>query len=552
MTEVKTNRLYLAIIIVIQLGICIFAGTHKKNFFCDEIFSYGLANSEDYTFIDPQSAEQYSSTGWVDEKYFRQYIEVDGSSGLSFEAAFQNQEKDVHPPFYYCLLHIACWLFRGSFSKWTGIGLNLLVLVLTDLLLLYLADGLFRDVKKSAAAMMLWSCSAAGLSNILFIRMYLLLTCEMLAFAAVHARWVQGRGRWKIKESAVLLLLTAAGGLTHYYFYLYVLFFSGMVCFVLLLCKKIGMMLRYGLTLAGGGLLALGIFPGTAAHIFQGYRGTEVWDNLSGREENVYGIYLKWVDQSMFGGCFWLLMLVCLAAVVWKGVQRYLFTFRLERDQHLQTMVLRIQKAEQKGRGEYCVEIRPVYLVFLLMLAASAMFGMAAAKGSNLLSNRYIYPVYPVIAVWVVMAVLFCIRQTVGRRYENGILAAVTVLLCVLSVRVYGIDFMYSDYAQHAGQAEQVRGTDCLLYYGDEWLDVYTSLPLKQIYDETYFLHPGEIEDISEILMRRGTEDPVVVCLPDQWAQEEAEGVLGRIMEAGGFTGYQMSYHYYTQAYLMQ
>lgn len=189
---------------------------------------------------------------------------------------------------------------------------------------------------------------------------------------------------------------------------------------------------------------------------------------------------------------------------------------------------------------------------FLLMLFACSMFAAIAVKGSELISNRYIYPVYPVLAMGIIFMTVSGIRQTFGRRQENKILMAVVLLLCILSVRTYGIDYLFSNYELFESQAEQVRGSDCLIYYGDEWLDVYTALPLKFIYDETYFLHPNEIENLSDILRLRETQDPVVVCLPDRWTQEEAEGVLGRIMKAGGFSGYRMVYHYYTQAYLMQ
>lgn len=553
MTGAKKSNLYIIIFIIIQTGICIVAGTYKKSLFCDEIYSYGLANSEAYTFIDPETAQQYSSTGWVDDEYFKGYIEVDERNRLSFRAAFENQEKDVHPPLYYCLLHLVCWLFRGSFSKWTGIGMNILILFLTDLIFLFIAEYLYQDMKESVFAMMLWSCSAAGLSNILFIRMYLLLTYEILAFAALHIWWMKkSRTGLKIRDYAALLLLTAAGGLTHYYFYLFVFFFSGVICIYLLFCRRIGEMLKYGFTLVGGGLLAVAVFPGTVAHIFEGYRGTEVWGNLSGREENVYAVYLKWVDQSIFGGCFWLLILALIIIAVWKGINRYFFRFRLEKDRLSQNLILHIQKTEKDSRGEYCMRLRPAVLFFLLMLFACTMFGVIAAKGSGLLSNRYIYPVYPVIAMGIVFMTVSGIRQMSGRKQENKILLVIVLLLCILSVRVYGIDFLYSDYEIFESQAEQIRGSDCLLYYGDEWLDVYTALPLKLIYDETYFLHPNEVEDLSDLLSARETEDPVVVCLPDRWTQEEAEEVLGQIMDAGGFSEYRMVYHYYTQAYLVE
>lgn len=552
MAGARKNKLYIMIAIVMQIGICLFAGTCKKSLFCDEIFSYGLANSEAYTFIDPETAEQYSAAGWVDEEYFTNYVEVD-KGGLSFQAAFQNQKRDVHPPLYYCLLHFVCWLFQGTFSKWTGIGLNLLFLIFADLIFLFIAEYLYQDIRKSVLAMMLWSCSAAGLSNILFIRMYLLLTCEILAFAALHVWWMKkNRKELQRKDYAALLLLTAAGGLTHYYFYLFAFFFSGVICVWMLVCRRIGEMLKYGFALIGGGLLSVAVFPGTIAHIFGGYRGTQVWDNLSGREENVYAIYFRWVDQSMFGGCFWLLFLIFMIIAAWKGIGRYLFTCSVEKDALSQNMILHIRRTERAGRRECRVNIRPAALIFLLLLFACTMFGVIAAKGSDLISNRYIYPVYPVAAIGIVFIAGFCIRQIFGRNYENKIQIAVVMILCILSIRKYGIDFLYSNYEAYESQAEQVRGSDCLLYYGDEWLDVYTALPLKFIYDETYFLHPNEIEHLPEILHARKTENPVVVCLPDQWTQEEAQGMLDRIVEAGGFSGYQMVYQYYTQAYLMQ
>ena len=88
----KKDRLWIAAVMILQLCICICAGRYKKSFFCDEIYSYGLANSASYAFIDPQSAERYSETGWVDEAYFKQYIEVGSKDGFSMRAAFENQE----------------------------------------------------------------------------------------------------------------------------------------------------------------------------------------------------------------------------------------------------------------------------------------------------------------------------------------------------------------------------------------------------------------------------------------------------------------------------
>lgn len=57
----------------------------KKGFFCDEVYSYGLSNSVDYTFLDNESAEQYSdNNGWVDSDYFEKYVTVSKDEIFSF------------------------------------------------------------------------------------------------------------------------------------------------------------------------------------------------------------------------------------------------------------------------------------------------------------------------------------------------------------------------------------------------------------------------------------------------------------------------------------
>lgn len=554
MPKGKKERLWIAAAVILQLCICICAGRYKKSFFCDEIYSYGLANSASYAFIDPQSAEQYSETGWVDDGYFKQYVEVGSKDGFSLRAAFQNQKQDVHPPLYYCLLHAVCFLFRGSFSKWTGLGLNGLILMVTDLFLLYLTAWIFRDVRKQLLVMMLWSCSAAGLSNILFIRMYLLLTCEMLAFAAFHAKVLRRTGRWefRIGDYGLLLLLVAMGGLTHYYFYPFVFFFSGCVCIYLLACRQTATMVRYALSLLGGFVLALTVFPATISHVQNSYRVTEVLDNLSGREEDVFTVYMRWVDQSAFGGSLKILAAVCAACIVWKCISRYFFSFHVRFDPLSQGFVLEVKKAERKCAGTWQVVLQPLYVFMGILFLSFAGFGAVAVKGSQIMQNRYIYPLYPVIVLLFVCIAVFCIRRTVAQKHEMKILLVVAVWMCVWSIRTYGIDFMYSDYGIYQEQAEQVRGSDCLLLYGDTWLDTYTAFPLKRIYDETYFLHPSEIQEVTQILELRKTKDPVVVCLPDACTREDAESILAQMEDAGGFQGHQMVYQYYTQAYLLQ
>lgn len=85
--------------------------------------------------------------GWVDSNYFRDYVEVNADTPFSFSAAFRNQINDVHPPLYYILLHSVCSLFPDHLTKWTGIGLNLVIMLFVDFLLYYVGQMAFGTEK---------------------------------------------------------------------------------------------------------------------------------------------------------------------------------------------------------------------------------------------------------------------------------------------------------------------------------------------------------------------------------------------------------------------
>ena len=125
----------------------------------------------------------------------------------------------------------------------------------------------------------LWAFSAAAVSNILFIRMYLLQTVEILAYIAVHIYIVKENYK-PILKGFLLIMNVIIGGLTHYYFYVFAFCFSAPICLILLFKKEIRDFLQYSTLLLSGSLINLFLFPATLKHVFSGYRGTEVANNL--------------------------------------------------------------------------------------------------------------------------------------------------------------------------------------------------------------------------------------------------------------------------------
>lgn len=541
------GKVILLFVMLVQLLMCLWMGHQKRGFFCDEIYSYGLANSEHYSFIDYGTSKEYgaNSFGWVDADYFKDYVEA--NDGFSLNAPIQNQIHDVHPPLYYILLHAICSVFPNTFSKWTGIGLNLGIMLVVDILLYYIASYFFEnDNKKAVLALIMWGFSAAGISNILFIRMYLLLTAEILAYIAIHIHIAKCNNKLSLWKVCLLCCSVILGGLTHYYFYPFAFFFSAPICLFLLYRKKFIDFIKYAGTLLYGFAINIFAFPATLHHVFGGYRGTEVIKNVAGRDENVFlDCYLKWINNSMFGGLLKLFILLLILVIIYKICSQYISVqIHAVQDSSFEIEFKRT-KRKLNQKFEYNIKISKATLLYLLTSVATVGFAFVAIVGSQLKSNRYIYPIYPMISIWIVTSLCYMISRKI-------VVLCMVIIFCIFSIKKYGIDFRYSDYDNAYATAERLKGDDCLFYYGNEWLDVYTALPLKFIYDETYFFHSDEIGNIANILNNRVSYDEVVVSLPDNMSEEDATNILNGIIENTEFSSYEYVYHYYAQVYLLK
>lgn len=120
--QMKMSILFL-IILAVQL-VNVFAwGCRKEGYYIDELWSYGLANSYYQPFL--QDRTDYMNR-WHSADYFESYLIVEPEEVFSFDSVYYNQTQDVHPPFYYMLLHALSSCFVGEFSKYIGLAINFL------------------------------------------------------------------------------------------------------------------------------------------------------------------------------------------------------------------------------------------------------------------------------------------------------------------------------------------------------------------------------------------------------------------------------------------
>ena len=179
----KFRRIWaLALVLILVTGVCFLFSCRKQGMFIDEIYTYGLSNSSYRPFLsglkyDPIAHRAVSRAELLD------YVSITGDEGFDFGSVYYNQVHDVHPPLYYWLFNIASTFARDSYSKWTGLVLDYLIYLLCLAALYALVRRLGGSRYNAAASALLYGLSMIGLSTMLMIRMYVLLTLLSLLLA---------------------------------------------------------------------------------------------------------------------------------------------------------------------------------------------------------------------------------------------------------------------------------------------------------------------------------------------------------------------------------
>ncbi len=372
MKKQHLSKILLLALLLCSLGLFIWYGAQKEGFHVDEIYSYGLANSEylpflhfgemeysvkdwmntygagesladlftnlwkdfqilkesgfawrdseiyqNYLIAQANSADTYTTT-WVDGTYYQDYLAVSKSNTFNIASVYYNQRGDVHPPLFYILLHLICSVFQGQFSVWFGLGLNIVLMLLAEIALYHLVKNHLGGKKVALACLAVYAFSYGCVTSVLFLRMYCLLTLMTLLCCAMHLR-VATEGYCLQKKSAILLGLSVLGGyMTHYYFVIYAGLLAGIFCICIILHKKWKSLLFYILSMGSSAVIGILIWPFSIKHVFGGYRGTQALSSLSDR----FSVYcmktmLQVLNKAVLGAHTW--VAVALATLVFFG-----------------------------------------------------------------------------------------------------------------------------------------------------------------------------------------------------------------------------------------
>lgn len=369
--------IFCAIMLLSLIGM-LYYGSRKSGYHVDEVYSYGLANSEylpfmhfgesgydvkdwmieygageslgdlcrnlinDFRILKENNFEIYSSpicqdylvaqansadtrtSSWVSGQDYLHYIAVSPDNTFNYASVYYNQRGDVHPPFFYILLHTICSVFQGSFSKWFGIGLNIVFMLLTLLTVYKMCCKFLGDELFGVCVAAVYGLSCGFVTTAIYIRMYAVLSFMVAACCYLHLSVAQKGFAMDKKTVGKLAVITFLGYFTHYYYVLYAIAMAVVFCVWMLLKKKIKNMLIYITAMAGTAGVGICIWPFAIRHVFQGYRGMgAVKQSLSG---GAYGLktrlMLDLIWSQVAGGYRWLpialAILLVIVALIWK------------------------------------------------------------------------------------------------------------------------------------------------------------------------------------------------------------------------------------------
>ena len=405
MNRVLRNRrrslILFGAIILLQVIMMVVVSGQKQEYHIDEIYSHILSNSYEADKISNVDAFWGK---WVSGESFYDFVEVKPGQRFAYNKVYDNNISDCHPPLYYWILHTICSLFPGTFSKWIGLGINILLLVIVDILVCFISLAVVKTEKFQSLPVLLYGFSLAAIDTVLFIRMYMLLTVWALAFAYLSMT-VMKKGCTK-KNLALMFFITYMGAMTHYYFIVFA-FCATATLMAYLFYKK-----QYKNAWAVAATELLGIGAMLASYPYAIMQATGSSTNNVGNE----------VTRTLFDFRLWLHEILSLCkqtvslACFGKKVSAAAVALVL-----ILLLILLIKRARDRKGVKELFSREIVYMAVSL----GATFLLIAYIGGIYVYVRYVYYIFPLFYI-LLIAFLDRLLEHCGR-VKSGVLALAVV-----------------------------------------------------------------------------------------------------------------------------
>ncbi len=495
-SEKRTN-IILAIILLCCFAVFVYWGCQKEGYHVDEMYMYGTANSEYLPFMhmgeqeysvkdwmkeygageniidlsrnlskdisilkangwDIKGSEIYAAyskarecsndmytTTWMSGQAYKDYIAVSDTNRFNYISVLYNFRGDNHPPLYALLLHTVCSFHPGKYSKWYGLGLNIIIGIFS-ILLLYRTVGRFLGGKRTALmAAALYGLSAAAAITASYIRMYSLVTLMVTGVAYAHHSLASKNWEWDKKDRHKLVFFTLCAYLSQYYSVIYIFGIALASVVIMLTRKKTKSALRYILTMGITGVAGIVMWPFSLKAVFAGSRGAE----------SIGGFFSLEGAMDRLGTMFYVLVRNCMGIPEWVYLALAAAMTVL-----IAVLMIKDKQDRDRSRIERAIMVTLPFVIYFVCISKMAPY----------LVDRYIMCIMPWCGTLLLCGLMFAVKRLKLKEKTGYVLMAV----CYIPLLVFSDSFLVGNCEIYPGGQERdiIAGdTDCVYLLPAGW-----------------------------------------------------------------------------------
>lgn len=354
---------------------------------------FHIKTTELYSALKKAQETHYdmSTITWRSGEFFQDYLTVEKGTGFNYASVYFNQRSDVHPPFYYILLHTISSIFTGKFSKWFAFSINIVALFITAILLYKLVRKVAGNYLIALSTVMVYGFSTGYVSTLTFFRMYALLTLMTVAFCYIHQclreqDWILNR-----KRKRQLIIITVLGYYTQYYFLIYAAAVVLTVMIYFIYTKRYKLIWPYFRQFLWAALCGIVIWPSGIRHIFFGYRGAEAGNSLlhAGSRLKACKEMFDGMRNAMFGeSSIWMYL------VLFFGILTFI--------------VYIIRKRRNQGNSSI--------IRYILLFIPAGLYFVLVSIVSPYSSDRYIMNIMPFASILTTLSLFYLIKIVIRNK----------------------------------------------------------------------------------------------------------------------------------------
>lgn len=507
MKDILRKYTSLIIALILVSSVCFLFAGRKEGLFIDEVYTYGLSNSYYTPFVaDIKGGNMIDKVITLEELH--DYMTVGEDDAFAVGSVYYNQSMDVHPPLYYWLFNFVSSLDRGTVDFKTGLILNYIIYLLALFFLYKLTFILFDSRDIAATAVVLYGLSVVGLSTMLMIRMYVLLTLETVLLAYFIASLVRER---KKRLYFAVAITVFAGLMTQYYFVFYAFF----VCLAFLIYELVRKNYRSAIAFSVSALIGVAaLFAAFPPFIKQ--LGADALVSGASTLDNAKNTAMYVSRLSGF---------IADAAHRMKAIIIAGLVF-------LALCILLIKRTVSEAKAgrlsfESLVVIIPAFVTFAVVAIVSPVNEL-----------RYVYNIIPLFVLAVCLLMYLAGTAAGGLRYGFSVKKLILIALAALALweaRCLPPDYLYDEYSDYDALLSGHRSAPCV-YFDNNYSSPLTYDMLQLMLFNNVFVTNDTSSQALKDYIGNSEELVVFIDISKDWASGyDSEEILQGLNDNFGY-----------------